>query len=924
MAILPTMLPTIPPTIPPTILLAVTAITLAACGGGGGGGGGRVETSGAQLQQYMQGPQTPSYALGLVGADATGGSGGYRGRGVKVAVIDGEFDVDHPDISGAFRRDANGHVSGRNVVEGHDDVRPVEKRIARPRSDITESLSAEDKRNEERDYEANFSREISHATHVTGIITARNNNFGTVGIAPEATVLPIVLFRDYYVPRKYQAWGSSDPRLPGWEASNRRVSEAVKQAQNGNAFVINNSWGRNRAPKQITFFNSQRRYLLPNYFLRDDPYSHADVFHANSRQAWEAAAGSGKVIVFSAGNSGWNSETGRVPIYNKAIDFDNKAANDPIDYRNTKGLFVRDKLGQNEEIPENIPSLESSYFLTSSLLRGRWLSVVNVTKQRVISRWSNGCGIAKNYCLAAPGTDIKSTFARGELEDDGDETGPNVDGDIDDKARDGYGTYSGTSMAAPVVSGALAVLKSKDPQLTARKAVKALLCTATELRESGRSIDPKPTDDAAIATCVATEDTGSGLTYTNGWTPSEVYGHGLVNLARALQPIGPTRAAAGDSFAVAPAADTRVAFSAAFGDSASSRGLSFGGFDSLGRVYRFRAPLQDRVMPGPRLHGVMAMNAPTPPVVMRNANGVTTLLRRSTDADSAIGEGGMVSYIGDRSRTDLTLVNRRTSGALSPAALLRPRHDVAPVWDGLAPRARDIFGAESVWRLSRNLRAGVFFSRASVAAATGQGGSYSLRDYGVSTRFGGQRDGVEARVGRMNESGRFLGSKPEGGYELARPTGSHYLRLRATRRLSPKLSIGAEWLRLRTSVDFRHDSFVRDMTLDARAAGLYLTARDLRRDGDRLVLHYGEPLAVTGGVMRQTSVTGYSDSGAYRATTAELDLAVRHRHRMTQVVYQRPLAGRMTGFAVVAHHENWSHRGGLTKNLVMIGVTLRR
>ena len=329
-------------------------------------------------------------------------------------------------------------------------------------------------------------------------------------------------------------------------------------------------------------------------------------------------------------------------------------------------------------------------------------------------------------------------------------------------------------------------------------------------------------------------------------------------------------------------------------------------------------------MPGPRLHGVMAMNAPTPPVVMGHANGVTTMLRRSTDADSEIGEGGMISYIGDRSRTDLTLVNRRTSGALSPAALLRPRHDVAPVWDGLAPRARDIFGAESVWRLSRNLRAGVFFSRASVAAATEQGGSYSLRDYGVSTRFGGQQDGVEARVGRMNESGRFLGSKPEGGYELARPTGSHYLRLRATRRLSPKLSIGAEWLRLRTSVDFRHDSFVRDMTLDARAAGLHLTARDLMRDGDRLVLHYGEPLAVTGGMMRQTSVTGYSDSGAYRATTAELDLAVRDRHQMTQVVYQRPLAGRMTGFAVAAHHENWSHRGGLTNNLVMIGVTLRR
>ena len=32
-------------------------------------------------------------------------------------------------------------------------------------------------------------------------------------------------------------------------------------------------------------------------------------------------------------------------------------------------------------------------------------------------------------------------------------------------------------------------------------------------------------------------------------------------------------------------------------------------------------------------------------------------------------------------------------------------------------------------------------------------------------------DGIEARLGRLSESGRFLGSKPEGGYALARATG---------------------------------------------------------------------------------------------------------------------------------------------------------
>ncbi len=334
-------------------------------------------------------------------------------------------------------------------------------------------------------------------------------------------------------------------------------------------------------------------------------------------------------------------------------------------------------------------------------------------------------------------------------------------------------------------------------------------------------------------------------------------------------------------------------------------------------------------MPGPAVSvssslalSRMAPSSAPPPVVMGRGEGVTTLLRRSTNVDSAIGDGGVVSYLGARSRTDLALVNRRTGAALSPAALLRQGDDVAPVWESLAPQARDIIGASSDWQMAPNLHAGVFFSRATVAAATQRGESYSVRDYGVSSRIGSRAGGVEARLGRMNENGRFLGSRPEGGYALARPTRSDYLRLRASHRLAPGVSVGAEWLRLRARVDFRHDGFVRDMALDARAAGVHLAADDLARDGDRLVLHYGEPLAVTGGVMRQTSITGYTSSGAYRATTRDLDLAVRKRHRMAQMIYQRPLGGRVSGFAAAAHHRNWSHQGGLTNNLVMLGLSL--
>ena len=155
-------------------------------------------------------------------------------------------------------------------------------------------------------------------------------------------------------------------------------------------------------------------------------------------------------------------------------------------------------------------------------------------------------------------------------------------------------------------------------------------------------------------------------------------------------------------------------------------------------------------MPGPRLAGVMAMISPTEPVVRGRGDGVTTLLRRSNDADSAIGDGGVVSYVGARSRTDLALVNRRTASALSPAALLRRGEGAPLLWDSLAPRARDIIGASSSWDVSHSLRAGLYFSRANIAATTQRGGSYSFRDYGVSGRIGSRANGIEARLGRMN------------------------------------------------------------------------------------------------------------------------------------------------------------------------------
>lgn len=99
-----------------------------------------------------------------------------------------------------------------------------------------------------------------------------------------------------------------------------------------------------------------------------------------------------------------------------------------------------------------------------------------------IANYSNRCGVMQNYCIMAPGTGVYST-----------------------KPNDTYGSASGTSMAAPMVTGAIALVKGAAPNLTGDKILEILFTTATDMGEAG--VD-------------------------------EIYGWGMMNLQAALSPIG--------------------------------------------------------------------------------------------------------------------------------------------------------------------------------------------------------------------------------------------------------------------------------------------------------------------------------------------------------------------------------------------------
>lgn len=131
-----------------------------------------------------------------------------------------------------------------------------------------------------------------------------------------------------------------------------------------------------------------------------------------------------------------------------------------------------------------------------------WLAVVSFDPFGKEPRYTNRCGVARDWCLAAPGG--------------GDSVGSF--GLYGARSGGGYERRSGTSMAAPHVSGALALVLDAFPQLTPQQGAARLLQTATY---EGLTT----ADGCTIAKCTPAD-------------MADVFGQGRVSLDDALAPIG--------------------------------------------------------------------------------------------------------------------------------------------------------------------------------------------------------------------------------------------------------------------------------------------------------------------------------------------------------------------------------------------------
>ena len=358
---------------------------------------------------------------------------------------------------------------------------------------------------------------------LVGIMSAQPGD-GLQGIAFDASIKPVNIFAgDIYKAATPANRASLVLAIREASGADANVAEcaaitdmAMKTASPDCATitVMNNGWDVASAITPdasfgvaVTVVNDINEEETHNFYykLANKMSTISDVEAA----AWVEAVET-TVVVFGAGDYGHNSENGIATLYEDE-NFET-VARSVVTLTNSDAGFndhankdrfspvgeMKDGIAWNllDAENKNRASSHARLPLEVASLKGKWLTVVAVNEPIAaptagdadrmtvnIAPFSNGCGDAMAWCLAAPGVDITTITAESNLL----------------KQR------SGTGIAAAHVSGAIAVLKGAFPNLTPTQLVSIILNTA---------------DDLGVAGVDA------------------VYGHGSLNLARATDPIG--------------------------------------------------------------------------------------------------------------------------------------------------------------------------------------------------------------------------------------------------------------------------------------------------------------------------------------------------------------------------------------------------
>ena len=708
-----------------------------------------------------------------------------------------------------------------------------------------------------------------HATHVAGIAAGQLNagdaaDAGIVGVAPDAKILPLTY-------------------LSG--SNNLNLEQAYTYAEANGAFVANNSWGWVPGWVQIsisepltsgntTYQNEKIWVELPRAYRfsrQGGQQGSISVSVPNDSAAREIEDHTeDMLIVFARGNTGWNSQTGLVEfckdygfacatspdgaielanydlatltVYGYSSGYSEVVAPNPV----TISTFNENFGNSTGDTPAHLPNYDSAT---------RWLNVVAVDASTVIAYFSDGCGISKDYCLAAPGVTISSSVPG--------------DGENTDLQQ-----ASGTSMAAPHVSGLAALLKGAFPNLTAEQARDIILFSAT-----------------GLGTCA----TVALSTYCT----DDTYGHGMMNVRNAFTPFSDLVASGGSNangISGTSLRDSHIGLSPVFADAPwQITTFNIGAIDEYGRVFQTQGNLQDGILVATpnfdadgNISGVNPHAVITPPLTHATTRPDNIYYDRLFQ--TALGHYQTFVHHSD----SLAFARQRygdyasyqTAYQFNDAQSFAWQHHLGSAADIPSEERLHAFYKPSFVSEERNNLQWTHKGENIGAAVLVESGESSQH---LATRLSYDMDGlaVFAESGLVEEADSVLGATYTGIYET-KQAATRYERLGVTYQsgLGDDDASGADGGGLQFYADY-----LRARTRADETGGIvqsYASASDSLTSG----LSYGgwdlswsRPLAVTGGSWRWQYVDGYAADGGYSVATNDINLSAANREEIFSLRY---------------------------------------
>ncbi|MBB5718359.1 hypothetical protein FHR23_001266 [Stakelama sediminis] len=489
----------------------------------------------------------------------------------------------------------------------------------------------------------------------------------------------------------------------------------------------------------------------------------------------------------------------------------------------------------------------------SAVSRGLIIIAGSVNSQDRISDFSNRAGTSAAYYLAAVGEDVRAP--------------------CDDTS---VCLWSGTSFAAPQISGAVALLAQAFPNLTGQQIVDLLFSTARDAGATGRD---------------------------------SIYGNGILDLTEAFQPQG-TQTVAGTSTPISTSVNGTL--SAPMGDAGTGQ-LGTVILDGYSRAFAIDlARTLNHTGPGRTLAGLLTggqrnLSVSTPDIGIavtiaegpQGAQPERMTLPFSEAQQARTLAASVTARLGDRST--FAFASSETGGALAarlsgqsqPAFLVARDPTRSTGFDA------DIDGAAAVrrqfgrWGLTAAMESGAVLVRGTLPYASTRTPwdryGYARMTLAADRRFGP----LSARLAytRLDEANTVLGAHFDGALGAARAS-TNFVDAGARLWLGNGWSLGASTRQGWTGAVLRSG---------ISGGGIIHTtgyAADIGREswfvrGDRLGLRVSQPLRVaTGGLnLNMPSHWDYASESVDGWSVQRLNLAPTGREVVTELSYFLPLAG---------------------------------